>query len=427
MELIFGKGTQIETKQELSAEDGVQASFCSVLLRVTLASVASLYLTSFGFFTESVPLWVSFAPFVLALLSSSSLYRGSWYLGYFGTIAIVVCWSLVANGLSIWIALVAGIGFTLAITFVFVRLGFAIGMFLMLLFPWLPGNPLLFVGSFLPGFGLAGWAVFISLFAGLHLIDFRPIRAALLAATLGSFSYLSWDFFKEEDNLQASMAPLKFEELQLGELGDLGADWRVSVTLSEFDSEATVFTGENEMHNPNPETLERLCRVIERNNIILYMGLRDTNGESEVRKFTKSVCGRGLLVYKAPVGIPGFSGDLFPGLWHSLRYSGNVPNSLEVTFLAGYEVFSAHRWLAASQSGSNNIIVLADDEISKNFRVDVLRSKVAAVQGNLFGIRFYSIEKSNPNNWLAKLKNNSRDVREIAQSQLGDDESKIVN
>lgn len=385
----------------------------SLSARVLLIVLWSGGTTAFGFFAASFGLWIAYIPFLLALLTKNRIRRAALAFGHFAVIAAIACWGLIALGYTPWIVIGAGAAAALTLATLYGALGVAIASIALLALPYMPGNPLLITGALFPGTGLYGLAAVLCLAFVATSRRFPKTRMSILAF-IPVVSLFFWDIQDDTFGRFIGVAPDParttaldgFELMPVSTQGAQPNRWEMQLALAKLNLGSTIITGENAVQAGDPATIRALCRAVRIGDLKLYLGVQAADGRAEVHLLDAEACAESRVVYRAALGIPSLTGPALPELsmLRELNGLGVEPTPDAPAFLACFEAFSLHRWIALALNGQQSVAVLSNDIWTEPLPIARLRRKVSAQLARLFQIDVAHTNTRTPAVWLLKEK-----------------------
>ena len=399
-----------DTPAQADAGMGAGAARPWKILLLFLTGLFAATLTAAGFFSDSVPFWLAYTPFLIALIIRSRGHRAALVGGHFAIVFEIAATGLLQLGFSAWIV---GIGFLLAVLTLsagFAVFGVGLAAVLLLLIPYFPGNPLLITGALYPGVGLFGIALLAG--ASMAIPIWRRSWARLLAVLLTIVAPSLTIHSIVDDGLlnipqlgnREQTAPTAasgsdagdtdspFESIALSRSSgtDLAArvrvTWRILLALRDIPAGSQVFTGENVLTAEDGVGQRRLCRAARAQALDLYIGVQGADGAGEIWRYSGETCPTGTRVYRAVIGIPGLTGSFWPDVTDT-GAPVNLPPALDgIGFLACFEAFALHRWIFMGVSDFETVIAVSNDHWTDPLPVALLRAKVSDQFARLFGI-----------------------------------------
>lgn len=378
-------------------------------VRLVLAMLCSIALTGIGFFIESAWLWVAYLPFLFALITTDRGLRGALVAGHFAVIAAISCWGLIALGYTPWAVIVFGSAASLLLGAIFSVLGVGLASVLLLAIPYFPGNPLLIAGTLYPGTGFTG---LILLVLGTLLVSFwkTSLSRAATMFFLCMPSIFLWDLRDEAAGRYFGIAPEEdrvtalagFEIQPIGLDGKQMSRWDMQRALNDLPEGSTIVTGENALKAQDGAALRALCRVVRVRDLTLYLGVQGADGRAQIRRLDQGTCDDGALVYTAALGIPGLTGPVLPevGMLNIERI--DEAGEAVPDFLACFEAFSIHRWIALATHQASSVIAVSNDSWTDPLPIAALRVKVSAQLARLFQIDIAHTNTAAPSVWLLR-------------------------
>lgn len=359
-----------------------------IILSVVLFAFAAL-LTTYGFFGEGAPLALAYLPFIGALITLRREYRAALCGAHFGVVAVIAGWGLISLGHSpLWVVpaamlVVAGLSLGYSV------LGAGLASVILLGVPYMPGNPLLMAGSITPGLGLFGLIGVAILACALPFWRSPRTRALVLLVGFGGPASIgAWVLTPDEENQASAASALAgFTEVALVDTTPGDRAWALRLAMADLAPGSTVITGENVLLESNTLELRGLCRFAQIRELKVLLGVQGRDGRATVRLIDGHSCEALPTLYVARIGIPGLTGPSGLKVAEAIRVTRLTEVAPEgLGFLACFEAFSLHRWLAVSRSGVNSVAVLSNDIWTTPLKVALLRQKVSAELGRLFGL-----------------------------------------
>lgn len=371
---------------------------------LALTCLSAAILTAAGFFFDHVPFGIAYTPFLMALVTRSRGYRAALVAGHFAIVFDIAATGLVQLGFSGWSV---GFGFLFALSTLsagFALFGVGLAAVILLLIPYFPGNPLLITGALYPGFGIGGIVLLAA--ASMAVAYWKTTGARFLAVLLtiilpsvtvhsiqnGGFWNIpllrSWTQTAPRTTPQSEgdAAKSAFESIALSRSKDAGLIWRLLIALRDIPKGSLVITGENVLTAEDAHGQRILCRMARASELDLYVGVASADGTGEIWRLGAETCPQGTRVYRAVIGIPGLTGAFWPDVTE-LGAPVNLAAALDgVGFLACFEAFTLHRWIAMGLSDFETVVVVSNDQWTNPLPVALLRAKVSDQFAKLFGI-----------------------------------------
>ena len=390
------------------------------ILWLVLTGLIAAILTGAGFFFDSVPFALAYTPFLMALVTPARGYQAALVAGHFAIVFEIAATGLVHMGFSGWLVM---FGFLFAVSTLsagFAVFGVGLAAVILLLIPYFPGNPLLVTGALYPGFGIGG---IILLAAACIAVAYWKTTGARLVAVLltialpsavvhgavnnGLFNIPLADRAALTGLVHTASGPDennsggdRFERIALSRSDTrviTGTDltWRLLLALRNLPAGSLVITGENVLTSEDAMGQRILCRRARAEVLDLYVGIASADGTGEIWRLSAETCPAGSRVYRAVIGIPGLTGPAWPDAMASATATGapvNLPTALDgakvsIGFLACFEAFSLHRWIAMGLSDFETVAVVSNDHWTDPLPVALLRTKVSDQFAKLFGIK----------------------------------------
>ena len=341
-------------------------------------------LTAAGFFLEAVPFVLAYLPFGFAILSEDHRVKYVLATGHYIWPAIISAWGLIQLDYSAFYVVPLAILFSISMGWFSALFTVGISAIVLAMIPFIPDNPLLVTGTFLPGFGVIG--LFLLAMA-LTFIEKRcdiRMRGALLSGLM--ISAVVVPLIIPVGSVQSD--PI-MRKLDISEAHSITRTGRWGDIDTRIKRGETVALGENIFDHTDTGAISHWCRVARVKEATLFIGVRGPQSVGEVWKFDTTTCPAPNPIYRAQVGIPTVTGGWLPvggedGIW------GPSPNKPQ--WIACFEGFSVFRWIGVGLSGTNRAIAISNDKWTEPFPVGRLRRKVGNEFEKLFGIDVFYAE-----------------------------------
>lgn len=349
---------------------------------------SSAAMTGLGFFIAFIPFWIAYLPFIGALITTRRSVRFALVSGHYAIIIGIAAWGLISLGHPVWIVIAAAVAVTCALGAVFAYLGVGFATtFLFFAVPFLPGNPLLITGSLYPGLGNFGSVLLLGACCAIPYWKAPTARVAMALFLIALPSSFVWSqqgrAFLQTVGLQLdpveSPALAGFVVQAQGSRRFENPYWQLQLDLIKAEAGAQVITGENVIKASDKDTLQTICRSVAARDFDVFLGVQTVEGRAEVWKLDPEVCPNTELAYRAQVGIPAITGPVYPSLSKMLTASGLGKGAPpEMGFLACFEAFIVHRWIAMDFNHVDSVAVVSNDSWTEPLPIALLRKKVSA-------------------------------------------------
>jgi hypothetical protein len=347
------------------------------LLRVFYLIVSTV-LTYVGFFIESVPYYLAYTPFILALLDNRKKTKFFIGLGHFLIVGIICGYGLFQLGYALPMYFIIAVIVPLLCAYVFAIIGIGLTSLILVGIPFFPANPLLVAGIVWPQSGFLGLLilpVFIALIESLRRIEYRALLS--MCIIIIPALVLNMKFIQTIHN-----PTFKSVEINTSNLNAVSERGRWDITSQLIKPNKTYVFGENYFERSSQHAFSYWCRIAKQKSADLYIGVRNSTGVGEVYQFNAQTCPSSNLIYRAEVGIPTITGS-----WTIQSHFNETKTSTE--WLICFEAFSILRWIIASQNEANNIIIISNDAWTDPLNVPGLRRKVSASLARLFHLNIH--------------------------------------
>ena len=424
MDMVKSQGRLRFRRNATAAYAGRAASVSHVkhqwqIFWLFLWGLSAAILTAAGFFFDSVPLALAYTPFLAALITPSRGLRAALVGGHFAIVFEIAATGLLHMGFSAWIVFPGFLLAVLTLSAGFAIFGVGLAAVILLFIPYFPGNPLLITGTLYPGFGVFGIVLLAasSMAAARWRAPWARVLAVFLTIALPSVAVHSAqnDGFLNIPLLRgwtqtASLTTRQsegddrarlFESVALSrssgtDIADTNLTWHLLLALRDIPKGSLVITGENLLTAEDDIGQRILCRMARASELDLYVGVASADGPGEIWRYSGQTCPEGTRIYRAVIGIPGITGAFWPDTTDT-GAPVNVPTALDRTgFLACFEAFTLHRWIAMGLRGLKTVVVVSNDHWTDPLPVALLRTKVSNQFAQLFGIEvFHAGRKQN--------------------------------